>query len=317
MRYLSVCSGIEAASVAWHHLDWTPAAFSEVSPFPSAVLKHRYPHVENLGDFTRIARDSTLLSDLGDVHLLVGGTPCQSFSVAGLRGGLSDERGNLALEFCRLAAALRPRWVLWENVPGALRTNGGRDFGAILGALGQLGYGFAWRVLDARYFGVAQKRRRLFLVGHLGGAAGAAQVLLESQGVPGNPPPAGPQGTGRWWTGEDVSQTLDAVLAKGQMLPEKARFPVVRERARSFGESAALVLQVLRKAGYSHALADGYEDLRRLTPLECERLQGFPDGWTDIPKASDSARYKAIGNSMAVPVMRWIGERIAAVEAQS
>src|SRR3990167_9521674 len=143
--YGSVCSGIEAATVAWHPLGWEPAFFAEIAAFPSLVLAHRWPGVPNLGDFTSIG------ADRGPIELLVGGTPCQSFSVAGLRGGLADDRGNLALEFLRLAQRTRPKWLVWENVPGVLSSNGGRDFGSILGGLVELGFGFAYRVLDAQH----------------------------------------------------------------------------------------------------------------------------------------------------------------------
>src|SRR5687767_334101 len=184
MRYLSVCSGIEAATVAWHPLGWTPAAFSEIEPFPRSVLAHHYPETPLHGDFTTIGAD-----DYGPIDLLVGGTPCQSFSIAGLRGGLADDRGNLALEFLRLADRTRPRWLVWENVPGVLSSGDGRDFGSILGGLVELGYGFAYRVLDAQYFGVPQRRRRVFVVGHLGSWQRAAAVLLERHGLQGHPPP--------------------------------------------------------------------------------------------------------------------------------
>src|SRR3954466_11295034 len=149
MRYGSVCSGIGGCAAAWHPLGWETAFFAEIEPFPSAVLKHHYPSVPNAGDFTSIRGD-----EYGPIELLVGGTPCQSFSVAGLRGGLADDRGNLALEFLRLARRLRPDWLVWENVPGVLSSGGGRDFGAILGGMVELGYGFAYRVLDAQHFGV-------------------------------------------------------------------------------------------------------------------------------------------------------------------
>lgn len=154
MIYGSVCSGIEAATAAWHPLGWKPAFFSEIEPFPRAVLSHHYPDTPLHGDFTTIGAD-----EYGPIDLLVGGTPCQSFSIAGLRGGLDDDRGNLALEFLRLADRKRPRWLVWENVPGVLSSNGGRDFGAILGGMVELGYGFAYRVLDAQHFGVPQRRR--------------------------------------------------------------------------------------------------------------------------------------------------------------
>src|SRR5262245_34792607 len=137
-RYLSVCSGIEAATVAWSSLGWEAAAFAEVAPFPCAVLQYHYPNVPNLGDITKYRE----WPDVGPVQLLVGGTPCQSFSIAGLRGGLADPRGNLALVFLGIADALRPEWLVWENVPGVLSSNDGRNFGAFLGALVELGYGF-------------------------------------------------------------------------------------------------------------------------------------------------------------------------------
>ncbi len=177
MVYGSVCSGIEAVTLAWEPLGFRPSWFAEIDPFCSALLAHRFPHVANLGDFTAIGPDA------GPIDVLAGGTPCQSFSIAGRRGGLADNRGNLAIEFCRLAGRLRSRWVVWENVPGVLSSNGGRDFGSILGALADVGYGCAWRVLDAQFFGVPQRRRRVFVVGHLGDWRRAAAVLLEREGL--------------------------------------------------------------------------------------------------------------------------------------
>ena len=185
MRYGSVCSGIEAATAAWHHMGWEAAFFSEIEKFPCAVLQHRYPNVPLHGDFTTIKEN-----EYGTIDLLVGGTPCQSFSVAGLRGGLDDDRGNLALEFCRLAQREQPRWIVWENVPGVLSSSGGRDFGSILGALEDLGYGLAYRVLDAQYFGVAQRRRRVFVVGYLGDWRPAAAVLFERHSMSGHLAPS-------------------------------------------------------------------------------------------------------------------------------
>ena len=187
MRYLSVCSGIEAATVAWHPLGWTPVAFSEIEKFPSAVLAHHYPNTPNLGDMTQ--HEQWPIGS-GSVDLLVGGTPCQSFSVAGLRRGLADPRGNLALTYLAIADRLRPRWLVWENVPGVLSSSGGRDFGAFLGALAELGYGFAYRVLDAQYYGVAQRRRRVFLVGHASDWRRAAAVLFERESLRGDPAPS-------------------------------------------------------------------------------------------------------------------------------
>jgi DNA (cytosine-5)-methyltransferase 1 len=166
-------------------MGWEAAFFSEIEKFPCAVLEHRYPNVPLHGDFTTIKEN-----EYGKIDLLVGGTPCQSFSVAGLRGGLDDDRGNLALEFCRLAQREQPRWIVWENVPGVLSSSGGRDFGSILGALEDIGYGLAYRVLDAQYFGVAQRRRRVFVVGYLGDWRPAAAVLFERHSMSGHPAPS-------------------------------------------------------------------------------------------------------------------------------
>lgn len=486
MRYGSVCSGIEAATVAWHPLGWVPAWFSEIADFPSRVLAHRWPTVENRGDFTAIRGD-----DEPALDLLVGGTPCQSFSVAGLRGGLADDRGNLALEFLSLASRTRARWVVWENVPGVLSSDGGRAFGSILGGLAELGYGFAYRVLDAQFFGVPQRRRRVFIVGYLGDWRRAAAVLFERASLSWDPAP-------RRKTRQDVAGTLGGGSGKrgwcdnldraGAFIPESFGFdptgsdmalgdgltsPKLRAgcagsaghhqgvafRMRAFGDYAPdglastvkarnardatdLIAHSLRGEGFDasedgtgrgtplvpafalqgggstsqgsqgsgwnegicftlnvtdrhavtvphggcfdapiafdttqithpenrsrcdpgapcHSLAKGahppaiafqggsqqdqivtddavvpalthasnshgghYQpklmsgmSVRRLTPRECERLQGFPDDYTAIPGAKDGPRYRALGNTMAVKVMRWIGERIALVDA--
>jgi DNA (cytosine-5)-methyltransferase 1 len=279
MRYLSVCSGIEAATVAWHGLGWQPAGFSEIEKFPSQVLAHHYPDVPNLGDMTNYKE-----WDIGTIDLLVGGTPCQSFSVAGLRKGMADPRGNLALVYCGILDHFRPKWFVWENVPGVLSSGEGRDFGSFLGAVGELGYGFAYRVLDAQWFGVAQRRRRVFVVGCLGDWRGAAAVLFERQSLCRNLAPS-------------------------------------REAEKNITECAGTLTAncggLNRPAGNANELdfcVTVKKSVRRLTPTECERLQGFPDGYTDIQpngkQTPDGPRYKALGNSMAVPVMKWIGERI-------
>ena len=158
MKYISVCSGIEAATVAWHHLGWEPAWFSEIEPFPCSVLKHHYPNVPNLGDMTKWSEwpDET-------IDVLVGGTPCQSFSVAGLRQGLEDPRGNLALTFLAIANKYKPRYIVWENVPGVLSSNKGKDFASFLDGLEAIGYVFDVDILDAQFFGLAQRRRRVFV----------------------------------------------------------------------------------------------------------------------------------------------------------
>jgi DNA (cytosine-5)-methyltransferase 1 len=329
MRYLSVCSGIEAASVAWESLGWTPVAFSEIEKFPSKLLTHRFPNVPNLGDMTRYKEWDI---ERGSVDLIVGGTPCQAFSVAGLRKGLDDPRGNLALTFIAMVEHYKPKWVVWENVPGVLSSSRGRDFGSFVGALGNIGYGWAYRVLNSQYFGVPQRRRRVFVVAHSSGdSRRAAQVLFEPESLRRNTTKAQSKEEGRFWNGSTVTQTLDAVLHKAQMMPEKNRFPVVTTGELSclhmnvtkteiaqhvtLITPSAVVLDHIKKMNMSTAktLTESLlpVGLRKITPTECERLQGFPDGWTNIHlKTPDGPRYKALGNSMAVPVMRWIGERI-------
>lgn len=203
MRYMSVCSGVEAASLAWRGLGWEPVAFSEIEPFPCAVLAARFPDVPNLGDMTKIEVTDDGISGAGftvcrrDVDLLVGGTPCQSFSVAGCREGLKGASG-LAFHFVRLLREIQPQWFVWENVPGALssRTDGQLDFNFLVGAFAECGYGLAWRILDAQYvrsksfpFAIPQRRRRLFVVGCLGDGARAGKVLFDGESLSGDTPP--------------------------------------------------------------------------------------------------------------------------------
>lgn len=388
MNYLSVCSGIEAATVAWHPLGWKPLAFSEIEPFPSAVLAHHYPGTPNVGDMTKYKEWNLD----GTINLLVGGTPCQSFSVAGLRKGIADPRGNLALTYVGILDHFRPKWCLWENVPGVLSSNGGRDFGSFLGALAELGYGFSYRVLDAQNFGVAQRRRRVFVVGHLGDWKPSAEVLFEPQSLSGNTkqsrekakdtPTFVESSFGNFRT-DDVagttkasggvmgggSETLVALFEPrssdgvprihGDICPTLntmqggQRQPCIaikgnligREKGgpQGIGVSESETMYTLTKTDV-HGVVHGTQDpitsdiahtlgrnggrenalvrnmsVRRLTPIECERLQGFPDNYSNIPwrkssESPDGPRYKALGNSMAVPVMRWIGERIQAWE---
>lgn len=366
MNYLSVCSGIEAATVAWHPLGWHPVAFSEIEPFPCAVLKHHYPDVPNLGDMTKYKEWNIEQP----VYLVVGGTPCQSFSVAGLRKGLDDPRGNLALVFLGLVDHVRPRWVVWENVPGVLSSSGGRDFGSFLGALGELRYGFAYRVLDAQHFGVPQRRRRVFVVGHLGDWRHAAAVLFESHSLSGHPAPSREKGKGTthdvapsigasgrgferagetrgqdpvvahiaresghgYWMADDKAGTIDSNMG---MSGHGNRSPIIAYGGgnTSGGQIENDTAQALRSgAEHSYQFIRSSTSVRRLTPRECERLQGFKDDYTRIPNplllelgiepdennpkhwAKDGPRYKALGNSMAVPVMRWLGQRIQQVE---
>ena len=320
MRYLSVCSGIEAASCAWQPLGWEAVAFSEIEPFPCRVLQHHFPDVPNIGDMTKIKGDEYC----GSVDILVGGTPCQDFSVAGKRAGLDGERSGLARDFARLIREIRPRWFLWENVPGAFSTHSGRDFGAFLGTLDKLGYGLAWRVLDAQFWGVPQRRRRIFIVGYLGDYRPAGAVLFEPSSMCGDTPESGKKG-------ERVTQAITGSLGAGGAddtrtqgnfyIPSEAR-TLTTSNQRIDYETETFVTAPITTRGYADnaaqesRLVPSWLGVRRLTPIECERLQGFPDHWTDIQGASDTARYKALGNSMCVNVMRWLGERIELVERQ-
>ena len=496
MIYGSVCSGIEAASVAWHSLGWRASFLSEIDAFPRAVLKHHYPDVPLHGDFTTIKA-----GQYEPIDVLVGGTPCQSFSVAGLRGGLADERGNLALEYLRLAERLRPRWLVWENVPGVLSATShdapdprsppddmaegsewvGEDeydadenhaFSCFLAGLSEIGYGFAYRSFDAQYFGLAQRRERVFVVGYLGDWRRAAAVLFEPESLRGNPPPrretrervaptiaARTRGGGGLGTDFDCDGGLIAHPLRAQSQPSRRAdsdtyvpvafggnntagaidvatavnahggphgrldfesetfvthslraeghdaseggtgrgvplVPVAYRTSPNFGAwetgdrtdalttgtdpNSHVLTLAIRGRGDSHdlewrddgtanavltpnggragigvgAIATfqqnsmqgrgtlGYDAdtqvlrpvkpqadhqmlqmgsaVRRLTPRECARLQGFPDDYLDISyrgkPAADGNKYKALGNSMAVPVMRWIGRRIQAAD---
>jgi DNA (cytosine-5)-methyltransferase 1 len=295
MKYLSVCSGIEAATCAWENLGWQPAGFSEIEPFPCAVLKHHYPTVTNYGDINEHAK-----WDLPPIDLLVGGTPCQSFSIAGLRKGLEDPRGNIMLTYLRILESRRPKWTIWENVPGVLSSNGGRDFSTFITSLGNMGYGWAYRVLDAQWFGLAQRRKRVFVVGCLGDRTSASKVLFESQSVQRNPAPS--RYTGKTTT-RDIKECTTVWRAGDNTNSETC-----------INHAGTLNCNKGQRGGI---VAMQSTAVRRLTPTECERLQGFPDGYTAIAwrkkltaDCPDGPRYKALGNSMAVPVMKWIGERI-------
>lgn len=368
MRYVSIFSGVEAATLAWEPFGWEPVAFSEIEPFPCAVLAERWPDVPNLGDITKVDWKNEIH---GAVDLVVGGSPCQSFSVAGKREGLKGASG-LMFEYIRCVQELRHRWFLWENVPGALSSENGGAFGQLLREMDELGYCLAWRILDAQFFGVAQRRRRLFLVGHLG-AESPAEVLFEPDCLSGNTQSsrekrkelarrsgrsascsgfkydAAPRAsvgknifcmTGTQAhchisdeisgcltahmgkddapvvVGGQASGSLSDPIAMGDLNAHTAICRNVCPTLKCGGDGAMVASKIGDKpTGLSHIL------VRRLTPLECERLQGFHDGYTLIAwkgkpadECPDGPRYKAIGNSMAVPVMRWLGERIEAAD---
>ena len=406
MNYISLFSGIEAASVAWGPLGWTPVAFAEIEPFCCDLLAKRFPEVPNLGDVSGV--DWTEYE--GSVDVVIGGSPCQAFSLAGRRLGLMDERGQLMLEFVRCVREAKPRWVIWENVPGVLSQDRGRAFGTLLGELEDCGYALAWRVLDAQFFGVPQRRRRVFLIGHPvpGCAAG---VLFEPDCMRGDNPPSrekraqlaadaqrragcghrvlpfdttqmtSPQnGSNPQWgdpyhplCAQGHTPTVCIGFSAGQSAtagsiaaqPEIA--PTLRAGESSTNQVPSVCYAIAGNiigrepengghhlgveddgAMFTLTTADRHavcmaddtaraavdEDLagtlkcggmpptvaydyivRRLMPVECERLQGFPDGWTDLGGTPDAPRYKACGNSMAVPVIRHIGRRIEAVDS--
>ncbi|UZZ09010.1 DNA cytosine methyltransferase [Ectopseudomonas mendocina] len=426
INYGSICSGIEAATVAWHPLGWQAEWFAEIEPFPSAVLAYRWPEVSNLGDMTKLARQ-VLAGSIAAPEVLVGGTPCQAFSVAGMRAGLDDPRGQLTIKYVELADAVdhvRPAGaeciVVWENVPGVL-SDKGNAFGCFLGALvGESDalqpsggkwtdagcvYGprraAAWRVLDAQYFGLAQRRRRVFVVASARAGFDPAAVLFESESVRRDTAPSRGQGENAagtiaggarrngGYSTDDIPLTAGSLRAQAQCSHREdsetfipvafggnntsgpidvapARNACASASGRMDFESEAFVVQcvtgdithTLKAEGFDasedgtgrgqpivfdptqitsaanrsnplpgdpcHTLAKGMQpptlagsQVRRLTPRECERLQGFPDDYTLIPwrgkpaeECPDGPRYKAIGNSKAVPVVRWIGRRI-------
>lgn len=415
MNYGSVCSGIEAASKAWEPLGWKPAWFSEIEPFPSAVLANHWPEVTNLGDMTKIA-DGVRAGEVEAPDVLVGGTPCQAFSIAGLREGLSDDRGQLTLSYVELANAIdakrRERGepeaiIVWENVPGVLSSKD-NAFGCFLAGLagesselqpagGKWTHAgcvsgpervIAWRVLDAQFFGVAQRRRRVFVVASARKGFDPAEVLFELDsvrrdsaprretqkavaartargvgtcGADDNQAQAGHliafgggntaghidvatactahgirldfdtetfavHGTQDPDTNCELAHTLgrnngqeNAIVTEPFTLAIRGRSEGSTVEVRNDGTANALLTPNGGRAGMGVGAIGWGMQVRRLTPIECERLQGFPDnhtliGWRGKVAAEcpDGPRYKAIGNSMAVPVMRWIGERISA-----
>lgn len=316
MRFGTVCSGIGAPELAWTRLGWQSVFASEIDAFPSAVLAHHYPETPNLGDMTGFKE----WPDAG-IDVLAGGTPCQSFSVAGLREGLADPRGQLALVFLAIAHRYRPRWVIWENVPGVLSRNGGRDFGSIVGALAELGYGWAYRVLDAQFTrthefsrAVPQQRRRVFLVGYLGDWRPPAAVFLDAESLRWAAPPrrrpgekaattlvgGAPRGGSahgaQSGTAKETNLILDYVPdvhpalaardAKGARPQDGANIVATFFEPYAGGLTGNNVREEV--AGALHAGGKSAPSVlagpfpRRLTPTEWERLMGLPDGYTGI-----------------------------------
>jgi len=378
MKYLSICSGIESVGVAWHPLGFKCVGLSEIDPFRSAVLKYHYPEVKNHGDFTKIKRQD--LPEQPDV--LVGGTPCATFSIAGLRKGLSEDRGNLALEFIKLAERIKPKWILWENVPGILSSNKGKDLATFLGALAELRYGFAYRVLNTEFVrtqrfprALPQRRRRIFVVGCLGDWRSAAEVLFDRETMSSNSTPrrkkseeitrkSGENTRNSFeklskttirqvrsdeYTEDNVAGTLAArdyksatdlvIMRESQTgsngkpwndegvswsLTAHDRYTVVETNtpdkvARVYKEEVSPTLNAMT-GGNRQPVIMRNNVIRRLTPIEVERLQGFPDNYTQVPyrnkpkeDAPISKRYEACGRAMSINVMEWLGSRIQKV----
>jgi len=392
VRYLSVCSGIGSCVLALRDLGWACVGFAEIEPFASAVLAERLPGIPNYGDFTKLTKE-----DVGDFDLLIGGTPCQSFSLAGSREGLRAPNGNLALEYVRLLERTKPRWFIFENVVGLLSSGGRRDFGVLLGAMVESGFGVCWRVLDSRWLGVPQRRRRVYVVGYLGDWRPPAAVLVEPESLRGNPPKGRAKGPGltsgaenradpgslaegSWRASLEIAR-LDEPYAIAENQRAELRlspyianittgggkagqgYPAVIQPADhaivetisaphaddgggvdtargdhllpAFGEnntSGPIEVATAQNAHKNASGRMGFETetfivdesleqryiVRRLTPLELERLQGLEDGWTQITyqnrPAKDGPRQRAIGNTFTVPVIRWIGQRIQMVE---
>lgn len=309
-----------------------------------SVLRKHWPGVQIYDDVRSVGRDAE------PIDILMGGFPCQDVSIAGRRAGLAGERSGLWFEFHRILGELAPQWVVIENVPGLLSSNGGRDFAAILRGLVELGYGVVWRILDSQHFGVPQRRRRVYLVGHLG-TGRAAQVLFERESGAGNSEPGGParqavtaspegiagtvsskwaKGSGGpagdeaynlivfdWQAGGDTmsaSDRLSPSLVVGRTLAVTSPPSVSVDFRHSTLDGVTPTLQAKGQGGYSLNMLPGVlhptdPRPRRLTPLECERLQAFPDGWT--AGQSDSARYRQMGNAVTVSVAEWIARRIA------
>lgn len=299
LTYGSICSGIGSEAVAWDPLGWKPKWFAEVNSLCSRLLKSRYPHVPNLGDIRRIQHAES-------VNLVVGGTPCQSFSINGLRKGMSDNRGKLSWEFVRIVAETQPAWVVWENVPNVLQIEGGKAFGSVVGALGECGYGWSYRVLDLRRFGIPQRRRRLFLVGFLGDGRPAVASLFNPlpDATHCTTPTQARQGSVAGTNGHlanigngrgDVAKRYDGWA--GDETPKRAKGTIPTLKGGQGGEGIGVI--------------EGKHKMRRLTTTEWERLQGFPVGYTDMGlRTSVKERQLAIGNSFPPPILCWLGVRI-------
>ena len=264
--------------------------FSEIDKYASQLLSVKWPTVKNYGDATLIDE-----RQLPNFDLLVGGFPCQSFSIAGKRKGFDDTRGTLFFDIARILSYKKPSYLVLENVKGLLSHDGGATFQTILGVLTDLGYVVQWQVLNSKNFGVPQNRERVFIVGHLRGTP-RPQVF----------PVGGESKKDIRRTGEEISYSIDANYAKGTNTVMKSRRQIIKvsgdvdKRKTYLGDIASTLAANPTSDNTARALIEG--KIRRLTPLECERLQGFPDNWTK--DFSDTQRYKMCGNAVTVNVVR-------------
>lgn len=299
MNVLDVCAGVGSFSLAAESAGMDTVCQIEIDPYRQSVLRKHFPNAQKLTDIYQVDAD-----DIDKpIDLLCGGTPCQDLSIAGNGAGLDGTKSSLWYEFLRLAQELKPRWLVWENVSNALSSNGGRDFAAILRGLDECGYHVAWRVLDAQYFGVPQRRRRIFLVGHLGDGR-AAKVLFESASLPGN--------SNTRPTAREKTTRLAGTL------PKSASEPVaINWQAGSSADYMTRKGGIAGTLGVTRVEGVHYDKVvRRLTPTEYARLQGFPDDYLDGLNLSDSKKYEMWGDTIALPCSMWILRRIADLEMQ-
>ena len=347
MKFISLFSGIGGFDLAFERAGMECVAVCEIDKNAQSVLRRHFPKAELFDDVRKVGKET---HGRKTIDLVCGGFPCQDVSIAGRRAGLAGERSGLWFEFARIIDEIEPRWVIIENVPGLLSSNKGQDFAAIIQWLAERGYGVAWRVLDAQFFGVPQRRRRVFIVASFGNGS-AAEVLFESEGgerdnpkggeagkevaysLRANPSHSGDKGDG------GINTTMVTAFMAGQgakaggIAASETLSPTLKG-AGSGTNQVPTIAQTLTSGGNGKR---GYLDpvnttmvvfdrqhtggnnvpfvgVRRLMPIECERLQGFPDGWTD--GQSDSARYRQLGNAVAVPVVEWIGRRIVKAETR-
>lgn len=313
-------SGIGGFDLAFERAGGRVVHQCELDDRCADLLTKRFPNVELARDIREVGRVSA--------DIVVGGFPCQDLSVAGRRAGLAGERSGLFHDFARVIEGSNPRWVVIENVAGLLSSNGGADFGTVLGSLVDIGFGVAWRVLDAQFFGVPQRRRRVFIVGHRGNVERARSVLFEREGSGGHPAPRRDaqavvaaltrSGLGGGGPDDNLAQAghLIAAQCHGTNVGVTGGVPFIGFHVTQDPITSSQRWPTLSTGNRAGCATLGVSDelgVRKLMPIECERLQGFPDGWTE--GYADTTRYRMLGNAVAVPVVEWIARRLLAVDA--